>query len=366
MEAGLAALKAGTFPKDRVFHIGQQGYSLNGEPFPKDCPFTCDFGQDTDAVMVAGPGSCSNQKLSFVFGLESSAHSWWGSEGTYTNCAFTMRSNLDATIPMLGQVKSFLPVDLGTGLLLYKQLPWVPFEVKSKRNWLSAMISNCESTRLKIFEKLGQLGISTSQFGGCGHAPRGEPIPYGELDPVQSGILKQLEEGDKFLQKEATIASGLFHFAAENSLCDFYHTEKLFGALKAGTVPVYFGARTIYPYLPEKSVLFVYDYDNIFELVKHLKQIATNETLYNEYLAWRKKPLAEPLLDILTVARGERSAEWQCDLCKVVATTPLGSYEHAYDDCEVFPVNEFFTPDFKLREHVKLKMQKDKPGGRRW
>jgi len=262
--------------------------------------------------------------------------------------------------------KVFLPIDLETGMIPYESLPWVPFAVKSTRRWMTAIISNCESTRLQVFAKLGELGITTSQYGGCGHATKGEGIPWPQLDPIQTGILKQLSSGDKFFEKEALIASSLFHFAAENSLCDFYHTEKLFGALKAGTVPVYFGARTIYPYLPEKSVLFVYDYDNVYELAKHLNELARNESLYNEYLAWRKKPLAEPLLDILTVGRGERSPEWQCEMCKLVATTPLGSYEHAYSDCEAFPLQQFLNPQFKLTEHVKQHMQKDKPGGRRW
>lgn len=316
--------------------------------------------------MVGAPGSCPQSKLSFVFGLESSAHSWWSSGSTYSSCSFTMRSNLDATVPMLGQVKSFMPVNMETGMFLYQRLPWVPYQVKRKRRWLTAMISNCVSTRLQLFAKLRELGISTSQHGGCSQGEGGEAIPYDDLDPLQTGILRQLEGGDKFSQKEAIIAPSLFHFAAENSLCDFYHTEKLFGALKAGTVPVYFGARTIYPYLPEKSVLFVYDYDNVFELVNHLKALADNETAYNEYLAWRKKPLAEPLLDILSVGRGERSPEWQCDLCKLVATTPVGHYEAAYDDCESFPLEQFFSPDFKLTEHVKAHMEKDRPGGRRW
>lgn len=132
-------------------------------------------------------GSCSADKLSFVFGLESSAHSWWASESSYTNCAFTMRSNLDATVPMLGQVKSFMPVNLETGMFLYKQLPWVPYEVKKKRRWLTAMISNCVSTRLQLFSKLNELGVSTSQYGGCGHGESGEPIPYENLDPLQAG-----------------------------------------------------------------------------------------------------------------------------------------------------------------------------------
>lgn len=174
--------------------------------------------------------------------------------------------------------------------------------------------------------------------------------------------MKQLADfPDKHTAKEGMMATHLFHFAAENSICDWYHTEKLFGALKSGTLPIYFGSRSITPFLPHKAVLVAYEYKNIFVLAAHLKELAANQTAYEEYMVWRKRPLPETVIDHLCVAQAERSPAWACEICKLIATTPPGNYEKydSSEECEQFPMSEFLKEDGDVPKYVRENMKKD-------
>jgi len=81
------------------------------------------------------------------------------------------------------------------------------------------------------------------------------------------------------------------YFAFENQRIDDYITEKLWGTFSAGVLPVYFGAPNIKEHVPEHSIVHVDDFASHEELAQHLKDIMSNEELYNSYHAWRYKPL---------------------------------------------------------------------------
>ncbi|CAK9302625.1 unnamed protein product [Gordionus sp. m RMFG-2023] len=128
-----------------------------------------------------------------------------------------------------------------------------------------------------------------------------------------------------------------FYLAFENSNCAHYITEKFFRALSVGTVPVVFGARysDYVRVAPPFSFIFVasplaitagvmgdfvfvilaafqqgnqsqnssipninleipknhpyFHSNNMNELVKYLLKLDSNDTLYNEYHAWREE-----------------------------------------------------------------------------
>lgn len=83
----------------------------------------------------------------------------------------------------------------------------------------------------------------------------------------------------------------LFYLAFENQNEPDYITEKLWGPLVAGTVPVYFGAPNVKEHVPNRSIIVVDDFESIDHLAAYLEKLASNKELYEEYHAWRFKTL---------------------------------------------------------------------------
>lgn len=91
--------------------------------------------------------------------------------------------------------------------------------------------------------------------------------------------------------KAALMRSYGLYLAFENSVVADYITEKLWGALAAGTIPVYYGAPNIHSHIPEGSAVVVTDFENVRALADHLVAILNNKTLYEMYHQWRRRPL---------------------------------------------------------------------------
>ena len=102
-------------------------------------------------------------------------------------------------------------------------------------------------------------------------------------------------------------------------------TEKVFDALKAGTVPIYLGPKEdcqkLIPF--EKAVIFVEDYmpesgDNesgVGRLTQLLEGLSSNQTLYEEHLQWRSGFTSDQITSkLLTVP-------WPCRVCSWAATS---------------------------------------------
>jgi hypothetical protein len=98
-------------------------------------------------------------------------------------------------------------------------------------------------------------------------------------------------QGVDLNNKTEVMKSYLFHFSFENQRTPDYITEKLWGALESGTLPVYFGAPNIKEHVPRDSIIFVDDFSSTKDLVSYLVQLSNNKTLYNSYHTWRQLPL---------------------------------------------------------------------------
>ena len=72
--------------------------------------------------------------------------------------------------------------------------------------------------------------------------------------------------------KNAIMKQYLFYFAFENQCEEDYITEKLWGPLEAGTIPVYFGAPNIIDHVPNHSIINVFDFNTTIELIEYLIQ----------------------------------------------------------------------------------------------
>lgn len=138
-----------------------------------------------------------------------------------------------------------------------------------------------------------------------------------------------------------------FVIAIENSNCKDYVTEKLVKAVESGSIPIVAGreGRPDYRrFMPEHSYINIYDYKTMKELADDLKRIASDKTLYESYL-WYKKheknvtrlralPLEEKLkhfadvvganatMIVSGIAGKEKSENKVCKMIRFVRTTP--------------------------------------------
>ena len=97
----------------------------------------------------------------------------------------------------------------------------------------------------------------------------------------------ELPAGADVSDKQSILNKYLFALAFENQCATDYITEKLWGAFMAGTVPVYYGAPNVRDHAPPHSLILVDDFATTQALMEYLEQVASNQTLYESYHAWR-------------------------------------------------------------------------------
>lgn len=98
-------------------------------------------------------------------------------------------------------------------------------------------------------------------------------------------------DGMALSNKVAVMRKYLFYLAFENQCDDDYITEKLWGPMVSGTVPVYYGARNVNDHVPEDSIINVHDFNSTASLAEYLGRVASDRNLYEKHQAWRSKPL---------------------------------------------------------------------------
>ena len=113
-----------------------------------------------------------------------------------------------------------------------------------------------------------------------------------------------------------------FVLVMENSVERDWVTEKFFLPFLANSVPVYFGAPNIEQYQPgPHSFINMRDFASPAALAKHLKYLATHESEYQKYFAWRKtQSQIPPSLDRIQQMSAYRES-LGCDICKCICDT---------------------------------------------
>ena len=97
--------------------------------------------------------------------------------------------------------------------------------------------------------------------------------------------------------KRDVISRYKFTIAFENSIGRDYVTEKLFDGLIAGSVPLYFGADNVEEFLPgDRCIINAADFRDPRELAEYLRHLDTHEDEYQQYMAWRNRPLRPSFL----------------------------------------------------------------------
>ncbi|KAK4878320.1 hypothetical protein RN001_010826 [Aquatica leii] len=79
-----------------------------------------------------------------------------------------------------------------------------------------------------------------------------------------------------------------FYFAAENSICQDYVTEKMYNILKRNVVPVVYNGGDYAITAPPNSVINTQNFENVSQLANYLIFLDANPNEYLKYFEWKK------------------------------------------------------------------------------
>ena len=147
--------------------------------------------------------------------------------------------------------------------------------------------SRCVEERQRIATELLQ-HLPHHSFGKCLNNVNGSNMElsmYPRCRPSSSGA----PEPAPWTQHiHCTMSHYKFALAIENTMTDSYVTEKLFFALDAGTVPIYFGAPNVLDLVPPHSIIVASQFKSMRQLAEYVKRVAADPALYAAYHAWRR------------------------------------------------------------------------------
>ena len=139
---------------------------------------------------------------------------------------------------------------------------------ETKIRFIAWCVSNCKVEYRNGYVKIMQKYTTVDVYGGCSG-----------LFGTSSVCERESHGCNKFL------ATYKFYLAFENSLCEDYVTEKYWGALHRGNVPIVMAANndTMIP----GSYINVLDFKTVRDLVKYLEFLDGNREAYMKYFLWR-------------------------------------------------------------------------------
>lgn len=118
----------------------------------------------------------------------------------------------------------------------------------------------------------------------------------------------------EFEQKLRITSRYMFSMTMENGYTKDYVSEKVFQALLVGSIPIYQGAPNVYDFVPPGSIILTSDFASPEDLANHLTEITRNETLYNSYMAWKKRPFPQHFIDMYQHSLDH----FHCFLCQIL------------------------------------------------
>ncbi|XXG45515.1 hypothetical protein AAC387_Pa02g0581 [Persea americana] len=161
------------------------------------------------------------------------------------------------------------------------------YHVSAKKNnetlvyWSS---SRCLAHRNQLAKKLLSL-LSHHSFGKCLNNVGGMDMAL-ELYPECTNHANSMTNWWDHLH--CAMSHYKFVLAIENTVTESYVTEKLFYALDAGAVPIYFGAPNVWDFVPPNSIIDGSKFSSLEELASYVKALANDPVAYSEYHAWRR------------------------------------------------------------------------------
>lgn len=117
--------------------------------------------------------------------------------------------------------------------------------------------------------------------------------------------------------KDALQMRYMMYLAAENSIEKDYVTEKVYGGLINGAVPLYLGAPNVEEFVPTHSVIPIpsdFTEADVIRIAETAKNILTNKTVYGEWTEFKNHPYEDKFERKFRIAR---THIW-CRLCRKI------------------------------------------------
>ena len=139
-----------------------------------------------------------------------------------------------------------------------------------KTKFCAIFMSNPTCQRIEIYEKLSKY----KQVDGYGNCFKRGFVGLNNFHGVNGPWEKA---------KLQTLKDYRFSICFENKIRAGYHTEKLFHAKVAGTVPIYWGSESVNNDFNKKCFINLIDYESVDDMVEDIKQIDQDEDRYQSY-----------------------------------------------------------------------------------
>lgn len=140
----------------------------------------------------------------------------------------------------------------------------------AKTKFCAIFMSNPTCQRLEAYDKLS----TYKQVDGYGNSFKREAVSRNKFQGVNDPWEKR---------KLEVLKDYRFSICFEHQVRDGYHSEKLFHAKVAGTIPIYWGASTVSQDFNPDCFINLNDFDSVDAMLERVKEIDQNETLYQQY-----------------------------------------------------------------------------------
>jgi hypothetical protein len=229
-----------------------------------DCKVPCRVGGDFELVSRV---TISNTPFQFIVSMEGEAY--------YSNLKIKPTAYQDHLYYATTSFRSEVPAPYYSEAE-YPRLQTTPaVDYATAIKGASFLANNCGSfsKREELVQALQQrTRFRVDSLSTCLHNAE---LPPGIPDSSNKGLI---------------LSKYLFHLSFENQRADDYITEKLWGALQSGTIPVYLGAPNIKDHVPPHSIISVDDFDTPLALANYLSKVSKDKSLYQSYHKWRQQP----------------------------------------------------------------------------
>lgn len=202
--------------------------------------------------------------------------------------------------------------DVGTPYLYFPPIPEGRWDIREapvlpKRSdvLIAAFIGNCDAknNRSRYLQELME-HMEVHSYGGCLHNI--------DQPSIQVPFIPNLSQS---LRKIHIAKSYHYVFCPENSNVESYVTEKVYDVLRAGSVPVYFGAADINRFIPDPSAIVdANKFQSPADLARYLKMKSQREG-YQSFFEWKKRPFSSDFNNLLQSA----SMTFECKVARYLS-----------------------------------------------